>query len=60
MSRTADAFEADVDRIIALCLRYSWSEHEIVRELEKLRDRYAPIIELKETLCSTAPMKTAR
>lgn len=36
------AFEADVDHGITLCLRYSWSEHEIVRELEKLRGRYAP------------------
>ena len=34
-------FERDVDHIIALCLRYSWSEHEIVAELNKLRTKYA-------------------
>ena len=39
------AFEQEIDHIISLCLRYSWSEHEIVKALEKLRDRYAPMLE---------------
>lgn len=43
---TRSAFEQEMDHIIALCLRYSWSEHEIVDALEKLRDRYAPLIAL--------------
>lgn len=43
----ADTFENEVDCIISLCLRYSWSEHEIVKELERLRDRWVKVLKEK-------------